>query len=128
MQNSVFLAQIIGPYCIIIAVGILANRETYEKMMEDFLKNAALVYIGGILALLFGLLVVLTHNVWTVGWPAFITIFGWVGIIKGTWLLVFPDTVPKFTKVYKKNPTLLSVHLIIVLIIGVGLTIFGYFG
>ena len=127
MGNSLFLAQIIGPYCIIVGVGVLANRGYYEKMIDGFLKNEALLYFGGIIALLFGLLIVLTHNVWVVGWPAVITIFGWLGLIKGAWLLVFPGTVHKFMKSYQKNSSLLVVQLVFVLIFGLGLTIFGYF-
>ena len=128
MNNSLLLAQIIGPYCVIVGVGLLANRGAYEKVMGDFLKNEALVYFGGAMALLFGLLVVLTHNVWVMGWPAVITIFGWLGVIKGAWLLVFPNSVPGFIKVFQKNSVLLTFHIIIVCLIGLGLTIYGYFG
>ncbi len=64
MENSIFLAKILGPYCIIIATGILFNLESYQKLIEDFCKHSALLYLGGILAFLFGFLIVLFHNVW----------------------------------------------------------------
>ena len=82
MQSSIFLAKLLGPYCIIVAVGILFNRKIYQKLMEDFCKSTALIYMGGVLALFFGLLIVLFHNVWVGGWPVVITVFGWLGLLK----------------------------------------------
>ena len=127
MESSIFFAKLIGPYCIIVALGILLNRKTYQRVMEDFFKNSALIYLGGIFALFFGLIVVLFHNVWVAGWPVIITIFGWLGLLKGAWLIIFPRAVAKLTKVYQKNSTLLVVHSMIVFAIGVVLTFFGSF-
>ena len=124
---SVFLAKLLGPYCIIVAIGVLLNRKTYYKVMEDFFKNAAVIYIGGILALLFGLLIVLTHNIWTANWAVLITIFGWLGIVKGACIIIFPNTLVKFTGIYQRKPALLVVNLLVVLVIGAVLTFFGYF-
>ncbi len=124
---SVFLAKLLGPYCIIVAIGVLVNRKVYQRAMEDFFKNAALLYIGGILALLFGLLIVLTHNIWTANWAVLITIFGWSGIIKGVWIIIFPNTLVRLIEIYQKKPALLAVNLLLVLAIGAVLTFFGYF-
>lgn len=127
MENSIFLAKLLGPYCIIVAVGILFNLRTYQKVMEDFCKNYALIYLGGVVALLFGLLVVLFHNVWVCNWVVIITIFGWLGLIKGAWLIILPNTVAKLTEAYQKNVALLMVNLVIILALGVFLTVKGYF-
>ena len=127
METSIFLAKLLGPYCIIVAVGILFNLKTYQKVMEDFCKNSALLYLGGVLALFFGLLIVLFHNVWVANWTVIITILGWLGLIKGAWLIIFPNTVAKVTEAYQKNVALLVVHLVIILALGVFLTVMGYF-
>jgi len=127
MEVSIFLAKLLGPYCIIIAIGILFNLKTYQKIMEDFSKNSALIYIGGIMALLFGLLITLFHNVWAANWTVIITIFGWAGLIKGAWLIILPNTLTKVTEAYQKNTALLIIPLAIVLVIGALLTVMGYF-
>lgn len=126
MDHSIFLAKIIGPYCIIAALGIFFNRDIYQKMMEDFSNDAALLYLGGAIALLIGFLVVLTHNIWVAGWPVMITIFGWLGIIKGSWLFIFPDTVAGYIEAYQKKPILLFLHVLVILAIGLFLTFAGY--
>jgi len=124
---AVFLAKLLGPYCVIVAIGVLVNRKTYYKVMEDFFKNAAVIYIGGIFALFFGLLIVLTHNIWAANWTVLITIFGWSGIVKGAWIIIFPNTLARFIEIYQKKPALLVVNLLLVLAIGAVLTFFGYF-
>ncbi len=126
MQNSIFLARVFGPYMVIVAIGVLFNLKTYQKVMEDFFKNTALIYLGGILALIIGLVMVLFHNIWVANWTVVITIFGWLGIIKGAWLIIFPNMVGKLTQAYQKKTTLLRVHLVIVLALGIFLTFMGY--
>ncbi|MDD5618767.1 MAG: hypothetical protein PHG69_06725 [Candidatus Omnitrophica bacterium] len=127
MGLSVFIAKIIGPCYLILSIGMMANRKFYQKVMEDFYKNATLVFFGGLLALVVGLLIVLSHNVWAANWTVIITIFGWGGLIKGAWLIVFPNSIPKVMRVYKKNKNLLMMHSAVVFILGAVLTIFGYF-
>jgi len=126
MDTSVFIPKILSPCFLAVAFGIMFNRGFYQKVMEDYCKNAALVFFGGVFALLVGLIVVLTHNVWLAGWPVIITIYGWGGIIKGVWLIIFPNSVSRFMQVYLKNKALLVIHSVIVLIVGGALAIFGY--
>ena len=127
MESSIFLAKLLGPYCIIVAVGVLFNLKSYQKVMEDFFKNSALLYLGGVMALLFGFLIVLFHNLWAANWTVVITIFGWAGIIKGIWLIILPNSASKMTALYRKNTALLKIHLLIIIALGVFLTVMGYF-
>ena len=127
MENSIFLAKILGPYCIIVGAGVLFNVKIYQKVMEDFCKNSALLYLGGIFALLFGLLILQFHNVWAANWTVIITIFGWGGLIKGAWLIIFPNSLTKLTEAYKKKTALLKVHLLVAIVLGIFLTVKGYF-
>ena len=127
MGTSLFIVKILGPCFLVVALGIMFNREFYQKVMEDFCKNSALMFFGGMFPLVIGLVIVLSHNVWVSSWPVIITIYGWAGILKGIWLLVFPNSAAKFTQAYSKNKTLLLVHSVVILLLGAALTIFGYF-
>ncbi|MCK4818514.1 hypothetical protein KA005_22280, partial [bacterium] len=112
METSVFIARIFGLCYLIIGTGFVFNRKAFQQVMEDFCKNAALVFYGGILALVVGVVIILTHNVWVADWTVIITIIGWLGLIKGIWIIVFPNTVSKFMQAYLKNENLLLVHSI----------------
>jgi len=127
MNTSIFLARVLGPYCLIVAIGVLLNAKFYRQMMEDLMRNSALIYIAGVIALSFGLLVVSAHNVWVAGWPVLITLLGWMAFIKGVWIMVFPGSVAQVTAYHLNNPSMLTVRLSIVLVFGCVLTLFGYF-
>ena len=42
-----------------------------------------------------GLLLVLSHNVWTTDWRVIITLVGWLTLLKGIALMLWPDRVAK---------------------------------
>ena len=127
METSVFIARIFGLCYLLVGAGFLFNRKAFKQVMADFCKNAALVFYGGILALVIGVVIILTHNVWVANWTVIITIIGWLALIKGIWIIVFPNTVSKFMQAYQKNENLLMVHSIGALIFGAVLTFFGFF-
>jgi len=126
MGHSIFFAKILGPIMLIVGLGLLMNQKFYQKVLEDYSKNAALAFFCGILPLVVGIIVVLVHNVWVANWRVIITIYGWGGVIKGVWMLLFPESVYQFIQAYQKNKKLLLVQSVLVVIFGVALTYFGY--
>jgi len=128
METSIFIARIFGLCYLIIGTGFIFNRKAFQQVMNDFCKNAAVVFYGGLMALVIGVVIVLTHNIWVANWTVMITIIGWIGLIKGIWIIVFPDTVSRFMQAYQKNENLLTVHSTCALILGAVLTFFGFFG
>ena len=91
MGSANFIAQIIGLLFSIDAVGVLINTAIYRRMVEEFTESPALRYLGGILALLFGLFILNFNNAWTADWTVIITIIGWLSVVKGVLLIVFPN-------------------------------------
>lgn len=126
MEISVFIARIFGLCYLVLGTGLLANRKAFHRIMEDFSKNAALVFFSGLFALIVGVVIVLTHNIWVANWTVLVTIIGWGGLIKGVWMLVFPDSVSGFMKAYLENENLVVVHSIAALIFGIVLSFFGF--
>ena len=125
IETSILIAKILGPMYIVIAIGILLNMKNYQTVTEDFSREPALAYLGGIAAFIFGILIVLFHNVWIMNGRVIITIIGWMALIKGTWLIVFPRSLVPLTKLFNKTGVL-AISFIIVLILGATLTIMGY--
>ena len=126
MDNSILLARFIGPYIIVIDIGLLVNLKTYRTIMEDFFKNAALVYVTGLLTFVAGLAIVLFHNIWVLDWRLIITLFGWNILIKGALLVISPATSAKIAALFAKNNKLVIIPWIIMLAIGIFLTTKGY--
>ncbi len=127
MGTSVFIAKIMGPYFLLIALSIVVNRGFFQQLMEDYCKSHILILFGGMLAFVFGLVVVQVHNIWVSGWPVLITILGWSSIVKGMWLILFPNSLSGLMQLYIRNRHLLMVNASIAFILGAILSICGYF-
>ena len=124
MELSYFFAKLIGFYLVIVAFGMLVNAKSFQLLIVESSHNKALVVFSGILSLIFGLVVVLTHNVWH-GWPVLITLVGYLSVIKGIVRILFTNwcerVMPQFSK---REPY--YVTAILVLILGLVLLYFGY--
>lgn len=128
MDTSIFLARLLGPSMLVIGLGLLLNRATYRDMSLEFLDSPALIYIGGLIAFVAGLAIVLTHNVWVVGWPVVITIFGWVSLAAGIFRIVFPASVTRLGRRLIDNQGFLIGGITVYLLLGAWLSYAGYAG
>jgi len=126
MENSILLAQLLGPYLTIVGIGIFVNPKHCQQVAHEYTQSAALIYFGGILALFFGLLIILFHNNWAANWTVIITLFGWLGLIKGACLIIIPEKMKKFAERYQGSTRPLTIQALIVLAIGVFLMYKGY--
>jgi len=98
MDTTEFIARIIGPIYIVVSIGIVACADTYRKMILEYLESPALCYLGGFLALIFGLLILNFYHAWRADWTVIITIIGWLGAIKGALLIIYPKAVLGYSK------------------------------
>ena len=127
MQTSIFLARLLGPAMLVIATGLIVNRASYRALVREFIASPALIYIAGLLARVAGLAIVLTHNVWVMGWPVIITLFGWASLIGGILRIVFSTSLARFAERMADNQALLIGAVAFYLVLGAWLTYAGYF-
>lgn len=123
MELSIFIAQVFALVYLAIGLGMLIDTKYYRKAFDSMIANSGVMYIGGVMALVIGFLIISSHNIWVKDWTVIITVLGWLAVVKGVMLLVFPKAMLNFSKgLMKKNLTIISV---IVLILG---GVLGYFG
>jgi len=127
MESSIFLAQLIGPILIVLGVGMLAQPQGYRAVAEEFLASPALIYIAGLLALVPGLAIVLTHNVWPFDWRLIITLLGWLATIGGIFRLLMPAQVRRIGTAALARRGWLRGSGVVVVALGAVLAFFGYF-
>ena len=126
MGSANFIAQIIGLLFSIDAVGILINTAIYRRMVEEFTESPALCYLGGILALFFGLFILNFNNAWTADWTVIITIIGWLSVVKGVLLIGFPNVYLQFANWMRMGDAMMRYMGIILLLLGLFLTFKGF--
>ncbi|AYG64517.1 hypothetical protein [Rhizobium jaguaris] len=91
MERSLFLARLLGPTFVAVALGMLLNLGMYETIIAEGLHSGILFYLSGLLSLLAGLSIVNLHNRWQVDWRVVITVLGWLMTIGGTFRIVLPQ-------------------------------------
>jgi uncharacterized protein YjeT (DUF2065 family) len=111
---------------IAVGIGIFINPGFYKKLFEDFIENAAVLYLGGVMALTVGYLILAFHNTWTKDWSVIITIVGWLALIKGILILVQPKIMIALSKAILQKEGILKIEAIVVIILGLALAFLGF--
>jgi hypothetical protein len=126
MQNSTFIARLMGPLLLVNAAAILVNRRGFQEMMAGATRNPAVIYLAGLLSLLAGLLIVQFHNLWVLDWPVLVTIVGWLSIIGGIARIVFPAGMAALGEKMVSRDALMIGGAIVSILLGGTLSIKGY--
>lgn len=96
MENiSIFLAKFWGWYLIIYFLILSLNPKRILQIIKN-LKDEKFVILVSFLAIIIGLLNILTHNIWKGDWRVIITIIGWIALFKGLALFIFPKRAIKW--------------------------------
>ena len=128
MDRSLFLARLMGPTFVAIALGMLINLGMYESMIAEALHTGILFYLSGVLSLLAGLAIINLHNTWHADWRVIITILGWLMTIGGVVRIIAPQVALSIgSTIYGGRTSTITVALIIGAL-GVFVSFKGYIG
>jgi hypothetical protein len=96
MNNSKFIARIYSTASLSVGTGYIVSGRHYQTILESFSEPSTSTFLCAITILVAGMAMVHYHNIWVRDWRVFITIFGWVTLIKGVFLLIFPTGLSPF--------------------------------
>ena len=125
MYTSILLARLMGPVLLVVGLIAIFNPRLLTDIGREIIAGRAMLFLAGIMALLAGLAIVNTHNVWT-GWPIIITLFGWISIAAGIARMAFPDFVRSIGEKMITNETTIRIAGAGQLVLGGFLTYAGY--
>ena len=123
MDLSMLLAQVLGVVYLAAGLGMLLNGDYYKKAMHAMVKDGGMMYLGGFMALVMGFFMVTYHNVWE-GWPILVTLIGWLALIKGLALLIFPQGMMDWSATMMKH---MANYSYVTLALGAVFAYFGFF-
>lgn len=118
--------QIFSLVYLAVGIGILINPAFYKKLIEDFIESASVLYLGGIMALVVGYLILAFHNTWTRDLSVIITIVGWLALLKGILILIVPNMMITLTKAILKKESILKIEAVVVIILGLAFSFLGF--
>lgn len=117
IDYSLVIAEALGIFFIVMGAAMVVNAKEMAAVMEEAAQNKGALWMWGLLALMVGAVVVALNNTWTSGLALVITILGWLALIKGAFILLFPGVISRWYRKLGHSGLIASVG-IIVLIIG----------
>lgn len=88
-EVSIFLAKFWGWYLIIFFLILSFNPKRIIQIIKD-LEDQKFVIVISFVAIVIGLLNILFHNIWEDDWRLIITFIGWLALLIGLSLFIFP--------------------------------------
>jgi hypothetical protein len=99
MSTSIVLDQVLGIIFAVSGLSIILNKKGVVTFIEDATRNRGIMWMYGFFALFIGATMVTLNGSSTSGLQYWITIIGWLALLKGVVILLFP----RFTvSLYKK--------------------------
>ena len=88
-----YFGKLLGFAIVLTVLGLLIDRPAAIDTMNRLFSDSGLLWVTGVFTMLLGLAVVLAHNRWSGGWfPVMVTIYGWLGTIKGLVFVWLPSS------------------------------------
>jgi len=110
-----------GSALVIVGITVL-NKSHFNAVMTDLVNNKGLLWVTGLITFVMGMVIVALHNVWSADWRALVTLLGWLTVVKGAVIMLFPSRMILFYRRFLSNH-LLSYSGIYALVLG-GLLLF----
>jgi hypothetical protein len=126
-QRTIFLSRLIGLYCVIFALSMVAHEQAMVNAVTELVHSPGVVLAFGAVVVAAGLAMVLGHNVWSGGPLAIVvTLVGWLILAKGVVLIFLsPEGIVAYFDALHYEQ-LFVVYAAITLIIGAYLTYSGF--
>jgi uncharacterized membrane protein len=91
MDLSHFLAKFLGSYMLIMAAIWLIRKDQFGITVRNIMGSDNTYSMTAIIQIIFGLLIVISHSVWTMDWRVLITLIGYLALAVGVVRLAFPE-------------------------------------
>ena len=92
--------------------------------MDELARSKALTWLAGLLTFVIGVASVSFYHAWSSDWRVVVTIFGWLTVLKGAFITLFPTASIAF---YRKalTSTVMTVSGVVAVLIGIVLLYLG---
>ena len=126
MATSLYLAQVIGWYLVIMGALMFLKFDAIKSVMREIIAKRELIFIIAFMTLILGLLMVCAHNRWLWGWPVIITLLSWLTLIAGIFRLFFPKLVVSMGTKMLNAKLYIKTSSIVMMILGIYLLFEAY--
>lgn len=115
MDISIVLAKIIGSYFVIVAALIVFFPSSIHALINT-IRDKGVAASMSLFTVIFGIIIVSLHNIWSLDWHGLITIIGWLTLVKGVVLFAKPELLLK--QAVRMEGGSYYIHALIAFVIG----------
>ncbi len=115
METILVLARVSGIVCLLVGLSVM-NKAYISAMIDELEHSKTLFWFIGFITMILGLVVLSLYNVWSFDWPVFLTIVGWAMLLKGTAIMLFPNTWVPMYKKFKLNGIVMTSGVISIVV------------
>ncbi len=88
---SVVVTKVVAVFILTIGLSYVVQGRRWLSLSKDLMEAPHRMFPLSILMVVLGSVIVAVHNEWSVGWDLVTTVLGWVLLLKGVTLLVYPQ-------------------------------------
>ncbi|MEJ0021853.1 MAG: hypothetical protein WDN47_04770 [Candidatus Doudnabacteria bacterium] len=126
MDSTIVLARIVGIMSLLVGLSFM-NKSYITAIVDDIVNSKGLLWFVGFVMAILGALMLAGYSTWSFHWPVLITIWGWLALIKGTVIMLFPTSwLSWYRKV--KSSGIMMVTGVVPIIFGIILLYKGFMG
>ncbi len=78
---------------LVLGCSMLFATRGWLALMSEYSERPHRMLIPGVAMVVYGLIVVFNHNIWSGGWPIAVTVAGWLILLKGLGFMFSPEMV-----------------------------------
>ena len=98
------LAILAGSAFLVVGLSLFTNPYV-STAMNDLVNNQGLLWVTGLVTFVMGTVMLALYNTWSKSWRVLVTIIGWLAVIKGAVLVLFPQVMTLYVN-FLSNTTL----------------------
>jgi cytochrome bd-type quinol oxidase subunit 2 len=98
------LAILAGSAFLVVGLSLFINPYV-STAMNDLVNNQGLLWVTGLVTFVMGTVILALYNTWSKSWRVLVTIIGWLAVIKGAVLMLFPQVMKLYVN-FLSNTTL----------------------
>ena len=126
-SRTIFLSRLLGLFLLAMSLALYLRKPELLPALNDLIQDAPRLLILSIAALLGGLAIVLTHNIWSGGaLQVVVTLLGWALLLRGLVLLLLPHEFIVRLFEMSRFADLFYLYAAIPLVLGLYLTFAGF--
>ena len=105
MHTANKIAVIAGSALLVAGISLMVNPQV-GAAMDAFATQPGLLWVTGLVTFVSGVIVLSLYNTWSKSWLVLVTIVGWLSVIKGAVLMLFPQVMTFYADLF--SPVMLE--------------------